>query len=117
MCYPKQYIKVYAALCCILCSLSLYGQQPVGLNDSFEKLLNELDQRLAQTDLYEKKHLGEIQKTKILQTNARTLRKESCKPGFWWNIFFFISLTHACTTWIRQSDWPGNKTTRVRKIR
>lgn len=73
MLYPiKRYIKFYAALCCILCSYSLYGQQPISLNDSFEKLLNELDLRLSQTDQYKERHLKEIQDTRILQTSAPT---------------------------------------------
>lgn len=73
MLYPiKRYIKFYAALCCILCSYSLYGQQPISLNDSFEKLLNELDLRLSQTNQYKERHLKEIQDTRILQTSAPT---------------------------------------------
>lgn len=102
MCYPKQYIKVYAALCCILCSLSLYGQQPVGLNDSFEKLLNELDQRLAQTGLYEKKHLGEIQKTKILQTNARTPQERILQTRVLVEHFLFYQ-SDSCLHYVNQA--------------
>lgn len=66
----KPYIKFYVTLFCILCNTSLYGQHPIGLNDSFEKLLKELDLRLSQTDQYEMKHLEDIQRTRMQQTIA-----------------------------------------------
>lgn len=71
----KQYIKFYITLSCILFSIPLYGQNPISLNDSFEKLLEELDLCLSKTDIYEKRHLDEIQKTKVLQTKANTLQE------------------------------------------
>lgn len=65
-------MKFYAILYCVLCNCPLYGLQPVNMNDSFEKLLKELDLRLSRTDQYKKQHLDQIQKTKALQTNAQT---------------------------------------------
>lgn len=61
-------MKFYVTSFCILCNISLYGQHPIGLNDSFEKLLKELDLRLSQTDQYEMKHLEDIQRTRMQQT-------------------------------------------------
>lgn len=120
MLYPiKRYIKFYAALCCILSSFSLYAQQPISLNDSFEKLLQELDLRLTHTDQYKKKHLDKIQETKILQANARTPQEKILQTRILVEHFLFYqsdSCLHYADLAIKLSKEQNDKSTENQMI-